>query len=87
MDRCPDMPPRHREALELLCVVILRESSYQSWFRGLMACPVNLRVSALLQMITEMRGNHEDPALIDAVSCLCDPDFCKIVERAILERA
>lgn len=83
MKPSPDMPPRHREALELLCVVLIRERAYQRWFHGLMACPVNLRVSALLQMIAEMRGNDEDPALIDAVSCLCDPDFCETVNRSL----
>ncbi len=83
----PQMPPRHREALELLCVVLLRERSYQKWFGGLMACPLNLRISALLQMIAEMRQNDEDPALIDAVSCLCDADFCETVNRELEARA
>lgn len=83
MNPSPDMPQRHREALELLCLVILQEESFRTWFHGLITCPVNIRVSALLQMITQMRHNDEDPELIDAVSTLCDPAFCETVANAV----
>jgi hypothetical protein len=77
------IPPTHQAALELLCMVIHREASFQNWFQGLLACPLNLRTSALLHMLTEMRRNKEDDDLIDAVSALCDPVFCEAVNQAV----
>lgn len=81
----PPLPPRHREALEVLCMVIRREKTFRQWYRGLVACPSNLRISALLQMIGEMRRNQEEDTLIDAVAALCDEDLFKLVQEAVIE--
>ncbi|MEK0447344.1 MAG: hypothetical protein RLZZ399_2665 [Verrucomicrobiota bacterium] len=77
------LSPSQKAALELLCMVIHREAVFQKWFRGLLACPLNLRTSLLLQMTTEMRRNREDEDLIGAVSALCDPAFCEAAAEAV----
>lgn len=81
--RPSSLSPSQQAALEILCMVIHRDVSFQKWFRGLLACPLNLRTSALLQMIHEMRCNREDEDLMGAVSALCDPVFCEAVDQAV----
>lgn len=77
------MPPRHQAALELLCIAIHRDGEIRTWFKGLLACPQNLRTSALLQMTSTMRHNQEDDDLIDAISALCDPHLLDAVVEAV----
>lgn len=79
------MPPRHKQALELLCLVIKREPKFKKWFEGLLACPENLRISAILQMTTAMRHDDEDDSLIGAIASLCDPSLLAAVKHTLDE--
>ena len=75
-------------APELVAVirVIGEDRALQAWFKALSALPENLRASEVGRLVAQMRGNSEDPTLVNAFSMLANTATCRAVAHVLRER-
>jgi len=82
----PMTAPSIPERIVRFTHALVEDASLRSWFFSLEQLSASRRRAAFVQMAEQMRSDHEDPALVAAISVMACSELFEAIRDSLRER-